>query len=95
MEIVKKAISSIVKWSLSDDHEAPAIAISQTIGVGCSSEPTFRLGVVNAMNGKAIEISTYKRNPNGPDWTSQLFLVPEHQTLAEAITMVLVLKNIA
>lgn len=92
MGIVKKAISSIVKWSLSDDHEAPAI--QSTVSVGGNSEPTFRLGVVNAMNGKAIEISTYKRNPNGPDWTSQLFLVPEHQTLAEAITMVLVLKNI-
>lgn len=94
MGIVKKAIKGIIRWATREECDAP-IKSSQTIGLGDGTEPTFRLGVVNAMNGKAIEISTYKRNPNGPDWTSQLFLVPEHQTLAEAITMVLVLKNIA
>lgn len=92
MAIVKKIIKGIIQWSLSDSHEAPALASVKS--VGSNSEPTLRLGVINAMNGKAIEISTFKHNPHGPDWTSQLFLVPEHQTLAEAITMVLVLKNI-
>jgi hypothetical protein len=28
-------------------------------------------------------MSTYKHNPHGPDWTSELFIVPEDQTLAE------------
>ncbi len=93
MEIVKKVIRGILRWATREECDAP-IAANQTIGSGDGMEPTFRLGIVNAMNGKAIEISTFKRNPHGPDWTSQLFLVPEHQTLAEAITMVLVLKNI-
>ena len=93
MEIVKKAIRGILRWATREECDAPVLC-TQTLGSGDGMEPTFRLGVVNAMNGKAIEISTFKRNPNGPDWTSQLFLVPEHQTLAEAITMILVLKNI-
>lgn len=92
MEIVKKAIRGIIRWA-TRESDSPVAVCSDTLG-STGTEPTFRLGVINAMNGKAIEISTYKRNPNGPDWTSQLFLVPEHQTLAEAITMVLLLKNI-
>jgi len=94
MGIVKKAIRGILRWATREECDAPVVA-NQTIGLGDGTEPTIRIGIVNAMNGKAIEIATFKRNPNGPDWTSQLFLVPEHQTLAEAITMVLVLKNIA
>jgi hypothetical protein len=41
-----------------------------------------------------LEMSTFKRNPHGPDWTSELFIVPEDQTLAECITTILTVKGL-
>jgi hypothetical protein len=68
------------------------------VGLGQSAEPpqaSFRLGVINAANGRILEMSTYKRNNHGPDWTTELFIVPEDQTLAECITTILTVKGLA
>lgn len=46
------------------------------------------------MNGRLLEVSTYKHNPHGPDWTTELFIVPEDQTLAQSITTILTLKSV-
>lgn len=51
-------------------------------------------GVIKAMNGTAIRVGTYKPNPHGPDWTYELYLVGEHQSLAEAFTTILAIKAI-
>ena len=57
-------------------------------------QASFRLGVIAAANGRILEMSTFKRNPNGPDWTSELFIVPDDQTLAECISTILTVKGI-
>ena len=57
-------------------------------------QASFRLGVINAANGRILEMSTYKRNPHGPDWTSELFIVPDDQTLAECISTILTVKGL-
>jgi hypothetical protein len=49
---------------------------------------------VLAANGRLLETSTYKHNPNGPDWTNELFIVPDDQTLAQSITTILTLKGL-
>jgi hypothetical protein len=54
----------------------------------------FRIAVQNAMNGKVLEISTYKPNQRGPDWTTELFVVPEGENLKDALTMLLLLKGL-
>ena len=56
--------------------------------------PTLRIGVMKAMNGCILEISTYKHNPHGPDWTTEMFIVPEDQTLTQALTTLLVMKGL-
>jgi Mg/Co/Ni transporter MgtE len=56
--------------------------------------PTFRIGVMKAMNGRILEVSTYKPNNHGPDWTTEMFIVPEDQTLTQALTTLLVLKGL-
>ena len=57
-------------------------------------QASFRLGVINAANGRILEMSTFKRNPHGPDWTSELFIVPDDQTLAECISTILTVKGL-
>jgi hypothetical protein len=57
-------------------------------------QASFRLGVIAAANGRILEMSTFKRNPHGPDWTSELFIVPDDQTLAECITTILTVKGL-
>ncbi len=90
---MRKLIKRFIRWALSyNDREvmAPALAeVSQSQTV-----PSLRIGVMKAMNGRLLELSTYKPNPHGPDWTTELFIVPEDQTLGQALTMVLTLKGI-
>ena len=59
-----------------------------------SSQPTVRVAVIQAMNGRVLEVGVYKPNPRGPDWTFELFIVPENATLAAAITTVLAIKAV-
>lgn len=53
-----------------------------------------RITVKHAINGKVLDISTYKPNPRGSDWTHELFVVPEGENLKDALTMLLLLKGL-
>lgn len=60
-----------------------------------NARPRFNLGVIKAINGRVIQIATHHPNQTrGPDWTHELFIVPEGQNLVEAITAVLVMKEL-
>jgi hypothetical protein len=90
---MRKLIGKFIRWALretngKEDH--PILASQRT----ADSTPTCRIGVMKAMNGRILEIATFKHNPHGPDWTTELFIVPEDQTLSEAITTVLVTKGL-
>jgi hypothetical protein len=74
------SLRSLVSLTVEPDQERP--------------QASFRLGVIDAANGRILEMSTYKRNNHGPDWTSELFIVPEDQTLAECISTILTVKGL-
>ena len=58
-----------------------------------NNEDSVNLRILKAMNGKAIEIRTYKKNPHGHhDQLIQLYIVPEDVRLTDAITHVLAIK---
>jgi hypothetical protein len=60
---------------------------------GISGEDSVNLRILKAMNGKAIEIRTYKKNPHGHhDQLIQLYIVPEDKKLTDAIAYVLAVK---
>jgi hypothetical protein len=52
------------------------------------------MGALTVMNGKLLEVSTYKRNPNGPDWTTDYWILTEDQPLSEQIAVVMKLKGL-
>jgi len=57
-------------------------------------QPHVRMGALTVMNGKLLEVSTYKRNPNGPDWTTDYYIIDPEQKLAEQIAVVMVMKGL-
>lgn len=59
---------------------------------GMLDENSFRLQVYKAVNGKVIQIMSYKPNPHGPDWTGEIFVVPDGGDLMETIRIALVSK---
>lgn len=68
--------------AISIDHETNAV------------QPHVRMGALTVMNGKLLEVSTYKRNPNGPDWTTDYYIIDPEDTLAEQIAVVMVMKGL-
>lgn len=57
-------------------------------------QPHVRMGRLNVMNGQLLEVSTFKRNPNGPDWTTDYYIVDPEQKLADQIATVMVMKGL-
>lgn len=56
--------------------------------------PHVRMGRLNVMNGQLLEVSTFKRNPNGPDWTTDYYIIDPEQRLADQIATVMVMKGL-
>lgn len=57
--------------------------------------PHTRVGVLEVMNGKVLEVCSFKRNPHGPDWTTTYWILNEEQPLAEQIAVVLAMKGLS
>lgn len=92
---MRKLIKNFILWVMGEKSKA----ISSSIGLDAEvsqgrPQASFRLGVITAANGRILEMSTFKRNPHGPDWTTELFIVPEDQTLGECITTILTVKGL-
>lgn len=91
---MRKLLNWVIQWALRVE-DSRGMLTSRTPEVSRSdSIPSFRIGVMKAMNGRILEVSTYKPNNHGPDWTNEMFIVPEDQTLTEALTTLLVLKGL-
>jgi hypothetical protein len=89
---MRKLLSQIIQWALRANDSGPILNKCET--VRSDSIPSFRIGVMKAMNGRILEVSTYKPNSHGPDWTNEMFIVPEDQTLTQALTTLLILKGL-
>ena len=54
---------------------------------------TWRVELIPATNGRILRLGTYKFNQHGPDWTFTLYVVPDDQSLPDAIATCLVLTD--
>jgi len=79
----------LVLWSL----DSPQPMTAGNIEIGEKLAPTVRVGVMDAMNGKLLEVSSYKQNSRGPDWTTTYWIMDD-RPLAEQIGMVIALKGL-
>jgi hypothetical protein len=55
---------------------------------------TYRLAVIPAMNGRIIEVATFKRNPNGPDWFSSFYIIGDGEKISEALEKIILMKEL-
>jgi Mg/Co/Ni transporter MgtE len=89
---MRKLLNQIIQWALRAGDSDRAVVARES--VRSDTIPSFRIGVMKAMNGRILEVSTYKPNNHGPDWTNEMFIVPEDQTLTQALTTLLILKGL-
>lgn len=55
--------------------------------------PKIRIGTMDVMNGKLLEVATYKQNPHGPDWKTEYYILEEGRPLAEQIAVVMTMRG--
>ncbi len=53
-------------------------------------EQNFVVSMRKAVNGTVLELGTHKPNRNGPDWTYEYFVVPDGESIPDAVTALLV-----
>jgi hypothetical protein len=59
-----------------------------------NGQPSYRVTLVKAMNGRLLEVGVFKPNPRGPDWTYELYVINDNETVADAIAKVLAIKSL-
>lgn len=91
------------KWLFREELEKQErdmyAVVGSRSGIGLDLEstavqPHVRLGRLNVMNGQLLEVSTFKRNPNGPDWMTDYYIIDPEQKLADQIATVMVMKGL-
>lgn len=86
-------------WLFRDTEERVKMRLGLDVGeTNAGSQPEMphtRFGVLEVMNGKLLEVCSYKRNPHGPDWTTTYWILNDTQPLAEQIATVMVMKGLS
>ncbi len=62
-----------------------------------STTPQMRIGFIDALNGRILEVSTQIPHPgvsNHYDWKTEMYVIPEGQKLSEAISTVMLMKGL-
>jgi len=68
--------------------------------VEASPSDQTSISIMTAINGKVLTLRTYQPNRTSnsrhvqSDWTTELYLVPEGESLTEALTMLLMMRGI-
>ena len=76
--------------------EAIQAAVQPPLTVDTTDENAeYRFTIGKAINGNVITISRFKRNPHGPDWTHQLYVVPADTDLMEAVKTCITLQALS
>ena len=87
------------RWLFGDSHEVIRARLGMDVGetnAGSQPEmPHVRFGMLDVMNGKVLEVCSFKRNPHGPDWTTTYWILNEEQPLSEQIAVVMKLKGLS
>lgn len=56
-------------------------------------QPKIRIGTLDVMNGKLLEVSTYQPKNHGPDWKTEYYILEEGRPLAEQIAVVMAMRG--
>jgi len=89
----------LVKWLMRKELRAREQEVYASNGLSIPEEavakpqPKIRIGTLDVMNGKLLEVASYKRSQHGPDWTTEYYILEEGQPLAEQIAVVMTMRG--
>ena len=69
---------------------AREVAVDEAVA---KPQPKIRIGTMDVMNGKLLEVASYKQNPHGPDWRTEYYILDESRPLAEQIAVVMTMRG--
>jgi hypothetical protein len=94
---------SWILWGLVSEHKRRSILSrrEQLLGVQLPEpqynvDPEIMVKAIPAVNGRLLQLSTKKFHKNQVDWEwdSIMFIVPEDQSLSEAIATAMLMKGL-
>lgn len=70
--------------------------INRAIEADVSPEQGTQISIAEAINGRVLTIRTYRPNnaQYASNWTTELYVLKDEESLPEAITMLLLLKGL-
>lgn len=88
----------LAKWLMRDaiaraEKRAYSAAISGPDEVVAKPSPKVRIGTLDVMNGKLLEVASYKQSNHGPDWKTEYYILEEGRPLAEQIAVVMTMRG--
>lgn len=92
---MKKALKKFITWVMTDkDRERELYAaVSSPDEAVAKPSPKVRIGTLDVMNGKLLEVASYKQNPHGPDWKTEYYILDDSRPLAEQIAVVMTMRG--
>ena len=84
------------KWLFKEELERGAygvVATAQPDEAPYRPNTKIRIGTMVVMNGKLLEVASYKQNPHGPDWKTEYYILEEGRPLAEQIAVVMTMRG--
>lgn len=93
--MIRWLLNGIMKWVWDFNREGRrGGAVLALCEESSNATPKLRIGIVQGMNGRVLEVSTHKPNPHGSDWTYEFFVLQEDQKVSDAVAMVLLMKGL-
>lgn len=85
-------INKIRQSLRSSNSNQGAVLVSAGMSLELNADRAMRIEIFPALNGRIVQVGTYKPNPHGPDWTWDMYIVPEGESLVDALSVLLALK---
>lgn len=93
---MKNWLKKFITWVMTDRNLEDKMYSTQDIHVEEAVDkpkPKVRIAVLEAMNGKMLEVQSYQRSSHGPDWKSEYYILEEGRPLAEQIAVVMTMRG--
>jgi len=72
--------SALREWLLGNDRDRPVITASHASD---DLDAQLNFSVLKAANGTILKVSKFRPNPRGPDWTHELHIIKDGETVAD------------
>jgi hypothetical protein len=97
MSIIASLLGKLLRHAQQESDKQPigleeVMSIRHEDPVGEVDTSQLSFNVIKCVNGKIIKVSKYKRNPHGPDWTHELYIVKDDEKIPDVIGRILAIK---